>query len=91
MSRPCRWPDGGCGADIIDVLTVGGAKQVLDAQPEKRIVMVTDRNHFLLPQPTPTPANQLARVVDTYVDHHATCPKWAAKVQRERQERAGRP
>jgi hypothetical protein len=87
MSRPCRWPDGGCGEQIIDVVTVKGAKQVLDAAPQKRIVLeLPDDWEGFGPEPA-----KVARVVDTYVDHHATCTAWAAKVERERAAKAARP
>jgi hypothetical protein len=91
MTRPCRWPDGGCGDPIIDVLTVKGAKQVLDATPVKRIVLAnkvldeTGTSYVLL---IAHGDDQCAVVVDTYVDHHATCSAFAAKVERERAAKA---
>jgi hypothetical protein len=94
VSRPCRWPDGGCGAEILDVVTVKGAKQVLDATPEKRIIIVDSANYtdgevqFHAPGPSHGPK---AKVVNTYVDHHATCTAFAAKVERERAAKADRP
>jgi hypothetical protein len=87
MTRPCRWPDGGCGEQIIDVVTVKGAKQVLDATPVNAIVMVfadwPDRLHV-----DTSLLEGRAKVVPTYVDHHATCSAWAAKVERERAAKA---
>ena len=91
MSRPCRWPDGGCGADIIDVTTVKGAKQVLDATPIKRVVLVREADHLILAGELHVELRQhRARVVPVWVDHHETCPKWAAKIERERAAKAAR-
>jgi hypothetical protein len=86
MSRPCRWPDGGCGADIIDVITVKGAKQVLDATPTKGIVLVRRGPMSTLEAYEPGD-DVVAKVVPIYTDHHATCPKWAAKMEAQRSER----
>jgi hypothetical protein len=79
--RPCTWPDGGCGEPIIAVTTAAGRKQVLDAKPQKRIVLLW----------VPDAGEERARVVDTYTDHHATCATWLARVERERAAKAGRP
>ena len=95
MSRPCRWPDGGCGESIIDVITVAGKKQVLDATPSKGIILVR-RGPMASLEPYEPGADVVSRVVDTYVDHHATCAAWArltetaraVKVERERAAKA---
>jgi hypothetical protein len=79
VTRPCRWPDGGCGEPIIDVVTVKGAKQVLDAQPGKGIVLVDSYGHL---GTDVRPSEAMARVVDVYVDHHATCSKWPSWIER---------
>jgi hypothetical protein len=88
MTRPCRWPDGGCGAEIIDVLTIKGRKQVLDATPTKGIVL-TDGGMFVgLKTEDYTGGQARAEVMNVYVDHHSTCSAWAAKVERERAAKA---
>jgi hypothetical protein len=96
MTRPCRWPDGGCGAEV-EFFPTGKTKpdgkpvlQVVDAEPEKRIVLEHGGRTMGSPRIPPL-SGSIARVVDTYVDHHATCPKWAAKVERERAAKAARP
>jgi len=92
--RPCTWPDGGCGEPILDVVTAAGRKQVLDAKPEKRVVLVPADTHRLEDHysgKVGAYGPEVAVVMDTYVDHHATCSAWAAKLERERAAKAGRP
>ena len=92
MTRPCRWPEGGCGAEIIDVVTVNGRKQVLDAQPTKGIVLMDRFSGGQLVSVGGIPDQHLAALVmDVYTDHHATCPKWAAKIERDRADRQVEP
>jgi len=94
--RPCTWPDGGCGAPIRDFETERGRRQVVDATPARGIVvgslittlepndgMVVGRQH--------PDARIVARVTQVWTDHHATCSAWAAKLERERAAKAGRP
>lgn len=96
--RPCTWPDGGCGEPVLFFPT-GEMKpngepvlQVVDAKPEKRIVLVA------LDTPRRAPYDgrigiygpEVARVVDAYVDHHATCRTWLARVERERERRSNK-
>lgn len=94
--RPCRWPDGGCGRPILDVRTAGGARQVLDPTPTKGVVLGEpmlglDSNPVLVggTSGTATARIRVAKVVDVYVDHHATCPKWKARLERDRAAKAG--
>lgn len=56
----------GCGAAIRWALTPNGKRMPVDATPEKRIVLDDVRTGDDAP---------LARVIDTYVSHFATCPK----------------
>lgn len=60
-----------CGAEITWATTATGARMPLDARPQKRVVL------------EPGHRGPLARVVDTYAPHHATCPH-AAKHRRPR-------
>jgi hypothetical protein len=72
MSRPCRWPDGGCGAEVEFVLTPAGKRQVLDlASAQKRIVTLMSGSPMGLEKAHPD--NLYAVVATTYLDHHATC------------------
>jgi hypothetical protein len=93
VTRPCRWPDGGCGAEV-EFFPTGKLKndgkpvlQVLDAKYDPAgNILIRDGVAVvisLLVQP--------AEGEWRYVDHHATCPKWAAKVERERAAKAARP
>ena len=52
----------GCGAEIIFVITDAGKTMPLDAQPEKRFILIGAR--------VPT-----ARLEDVYTSHFASCPK----------------
>jgi hypothetical protein len=66
-----------CGADVIFVPSAkSGKPMILDAKPEKRIVLVvaegTGGSHNILA--IPEIEHKAARIVDTYTDHHATCP-----------------
>lgn len=54
-----------CRAPIVWAVTPNGARQPLDSEPAKRVVL------DIGVEPP------LARVVDTYMPHHATCPKVA--------------
>ena len=72
MSRQCR----SCGAEVLFVPSAkSGKPMILDAKPEKRIVLVVGGHENLIAQPET--AIYMARVVNTYTDHHATCPKAA--------------
>jgi hypothetical protein len=62
-----------CSAEIVWAETVNGKKQPFDAKPEKRNIIAYD----------PSAGKTLARVVDTYMPHHATCPA-AASFRRPR-------
>jgi hypothetical protein len=77
MSDQCR----SCGAEVIFMPSAkSGKRMILDAKPEKRIVLgntieipaAGDSITGFLLGPAEFPL--VARVVDTYVDHHATCP-----------------
>jgi hypothetical protein len=93
MSRPCRWPDGGCGAEV-EFLPTGRTKpdgkpvlQVVDAKPEKRIVLVWQEGHggpWLLAPAGANPALIRGRVIDAWVDHHATCEAFKQYQERRR-------
>lgn len=62
-ATPCR----SCGAPLIWGVTENDKRMPVDAKPEKRVVF-EKRGNGLPP---------LARVVDTYVSHFATCPNAA--------------
>jgi len=81
VSRPCRWPDGGCGAEVEFLISATtGRKVVVDAKPEKRYVVAETDD-----------GQRVAAVMDTYVDHHATCAVFAAMVIRGRAAKAAQP
>jgi hypothetical protein len=95
MTRPCRWPDGGCGAQV-EFFPTGNFKpdgsprmQVVDANPERRIIRIEASTG--VPLEGEATSQAATRTALTWKDHHATCPKWAAKVERERAARAARP
>jgi hypothetical protein len=48
-----------CGAAVYFVKTEAGRWQILDAKPERRIIV----------------EQGIARVVPTFTDHHVTCPQ----------------
>jgi hypothetical protein len=82
MSDTCR----SCGADVLFVPSAkSGKPMILDAKPEKRIVLGTphtDAELIIHGDHLDERDYQIARVVDTYIDHHATCPKaeqWKGK------------
>jgi hypothetical protein len=60
LIQKCR----SCGADIVWAVTPSGARQPLDAKPDKRIALEMSDDG----------APPLARIVNTYTPHHATCP-----------------
>jgi hypothetical protein len=85
----CGWPDGGCGAEVIFVPSAKtGKNMILDATPEKRVVLELQEIGGTVGGPG---TRQVARVVDTYLDHHGSCSAFAAKVERERAAKAARP
>jgi hypothetical protein len=73
MSGQCH----SCGAPVLFVASAkSGRPMILDATPQKRIVLIDVETGIpcaTLPQPRPSSAVR-AHVVDTLVDHHATCP-----------------
>jgi len=92
MSDTCR----SCGADVRFVPSAkSGKAMILNAQPEKRLVLVVADDgrppHPAGPLTLATNPREIdpsviehyrARMVDTYVDHHATCPaakKWKGR------------
>ena len=56
---------GACGAEIRWALTDRGARMPLDAEPVKRAILTMQ----------PGSTDPLVEVVDTFMPHHATCPK----------------
>lgn len=58
-----------CGASIYWCRTPNGKAMPLDPEPVKRVVVVVRA-----PGPD-LPDEEVAKVVETYVPHHATCPK----------------
>jgi hypothetical protein len=96
MTRPCQWPDGGCGQPV-EFFPTGRTKpdgkpvlQVVDAQPEKRIVL--EHSGRVIGNPAlPITDGTVARVVTAWVDHHATCSAFKARTDRARRARAARP
>ena len=83
MSR-CQSP--GCGAEVIFVPSLKtGRRMILDAKPEKRVLLVDDT---MLPHglvgiaEDPHHRSTVAKVVDVFIDHHVTCPasaQWAGR------------
>ncbi len=95
MARPCQWPDGGCG-ELVEFFPTGKTKpngkpvlQVVDARPQKRIILVHDTGNWCNCDSEDRGRFHFAKVVDTYLDHHATCVTWLAKMEREARARAG--
>jgi len=84
VTRPCRWPDGGCGAEIVDVLTAAGRKQVLDAEPMRRIVLVHSDDTLCAFPGQRSFMDTKSVVAETFVDHHATCSAFKAHQERRR-------
>jgi arginine repressor len=67
-----------CGAEVIFVPSAKtGKPMILDAKPEKRVVLVRSNDQQVIYRATPGSADPAARVIDTYIDHHATCPQAA--------------
>jgi hypothetical protein len=65
--RQCR----SCERDVVFVASaISGKAMILDAKPEKRVVLTDGAGREV------SPLHQAARakVVDVYTDHHATCP-----------------
>jgi hypothetical protein len=73
MSDRCQ----SCGADIVFVRSAKDIhkRMILNANPEKRVVIFDSWNRGYVTVPTNPDA--AGSVVDTYVDHHVTCPKAA--------------
>lgn len=66
-----------CGADVLFVPSATtGRVMILDAKPEKRAVVFGPGRDLAL-EPSPNAPGANARVVDTFVDHHVTCPQSA--------------
>jgi hypothetical protein len=89
MSQQCR----SCGAEVIFVPSAKtGKTMILDAKPEKRIVLTDGEaggGLFVgLKHSDYTGGQARAYVADVYVDHHATCPQAA---QWKGRTRAGAP
>lgn len=60
-----------CEAEIVFVPSAkSGKAMILDAKPSKGVVLVD----LLAPGTRKVSADSVARVVDVYTDHHATCP-----------------
>lgn len=77
MSDTCR----SCGADVQFVPSAkSGKPMILNVQPEKRVVvgelmLGMEPGAILVGYSHGDHMPTGARVVDTFVDHHATCPK----------------
>ncbi len=76
MSDQCR----SCGASVLFVPSAkSGKPMILDAKPEKRVVLgsaitTLEPDDGIVVGAQHPDAALIARVVRTYVDHHATCP-----------------
>lgn len=68
-----------CNAEVVFVPSAkSGKPMILDAKPENRIVLIDVVTGITYATSAGTPSETVrAQVVDTYVDHHATCPKAA--------------
>jgi hypothetical protein len=85
----CTWPDGGCGAPVIFVPSATtGRKMILDAKPEKRVVLVA-RGPMTTLEPYEPGAELVAKVIDTHLDHHSTCTAFELYQQRQRAGQGG--
>ncbi len=76
MSDHCR----SCGAEVVFVRSAkSGKRMILDAKAEKRVVLgsaitTLEPDDGIVVGAQHPDAALIARVVRTYVDHHATCP-----------------
>jgi hypothetical protein len=90
MSDTCR----SCGAEVVFVPSFKtGRPMTLDAKPEKRVVVGSkitsiERDDALVVGAQHEGAEMVARVTDTYLDHHARCPAAAAWKGRTRKDPA---
>jgi hypothetical protein len=82
-----------CDAEVVFVPSAkSGAPMILDAKPEKRVVLIDDsptRSSHQLAF-AENPLNAKAHVVSVYTDHHATCPNAADWKGRTRAEGGAR-
>lgn len=73
--RKCRVST--CQTEVLFVRTVNNKTQIVDAKPEKRIVLFDAITGAILGKDsldnTEGEMAPRAKVVDTFVDHHATC------------------
>jgi len=77
-----------CGAAVVFVTSAkSGKPMILDATPEKRVVLVR-RGPMTTLEPYEEGAERVAQVLDVYVDHHATCPAAASWKGRTRKDPA---
>lgn len=94
-TRPCRWPDGGCGQPVAFIPT-GRTKpngdpvwQVIDPEPAPDgNIVIRDGLAVVITASRPALPGEVL-----LVDHHVTCAKWRAMVERKRAAskiRAGR-
>jgi hypothetical protein len=86
----CTWPDGGCGEPVVFIVSpTTGKKMCIDpATAQKRVVLLMSGSPMSLAKAHPD--NLYAVMADTYLDHHATCATWLARLERERAAKAGR-
>ena len=73
----CKGPN--CRAEVIFVRTEKGKVQILDGQPEKRVVLFTEVlgapiHHKTIEGAEATLGSSYSVVSDVFTDHHATCP-----------------
>jgi hypothetical protein len=84
MADRCR----SCGAPVIFVPSAKtGKPMILDAKPEKRIVVEPTSHAGQQGEAMQPSGTRVARVVDTYVDHHATCSNpdyWKGRTRADR-------
>ena len=79
--RTCR----SCGAEVLFVPSATtGKAMILDARPERRVLVQNQRAPGRSEMPGATGA--VARVIDAYTDHHVTCPDAAAWKGRTRRQ-----
>jgi hypothetical protein len=71
-----------CGAEVVFVPSeTTGRRMILDARPSKAVLLIWDDAGTFgdrLGEGDYRAGTQVARVVDVYTDHHATCPDAAA-------------
>jgi hypothetical protein len=79
-----------CQAPVIFVPSAKtGTPMILDAEPQLRVVMVRSNDQQVIYRATPGSEGPVARIIATWIDHHATCPQAATWKGRTRAASTG--